>query len=239
MKISVIIPFHLNENQPYLDRCLKSLEKQEGIDFEVLVVSSAKEKPSVPDWVKFIDVPEKPHFAAKINQGMKDADPDSTHFIFGNDDTIYGKNALKNFPIEHLYADVIINPLSNCDNGAKYMLPKLQLPIQATHQEMEPYLNDLMNFDTSMFDVIIPTDYVCFYATLVKRTIVDKIGMLDETFKTGWEDHDYCLKARKEGILSVYNLSSFVFHYGGKSAKGITDEDKRGNEQHFKGKWIQ
>lgn len=50
---------------------------------------------------------------------------------------------------------------------------------------------------------------------LLKRTLVDKIGLLDERFLSGWEDSDYSIRARDMGFKSYFNGYSKIVHLEG------------------------
>jgi len=60
----------------------------------------------------------------------------------------------------------------------------------------------------------------------MSRELINKVGLLDEEFKTGSEDLDYCKRANKLGYKAAVAESSFVFHFGGISRKSHEDEDK-------------
>jgi glycosyltransferase involved in cell wall biosynthesis len=45
------------------------------------------------------------------------------------------------------------------------------------------------------------------------REVIDKVGMLDETFRNGIEDFDYCKRIRKAGYKVFNTYDSFVYHF--------------------------
>ncbi|OGW54432.1 MAG: hypothetical protein A2Y81_01970 [Nitrospirae bacterium RBG_13_43_8] len=68
------------------------------------------------------------------------------------------------------------------------------------------------------------------FCMLFRRELVEKIGLLDETFRTGnFEDDDFCLRAAMEGYKNFIAGDIFIHHYGSKSF--------RGNRKIFKEKW--
>lgn len=61
-------------------------------------------------------------------------------------------------------------------------------------------------------------DFVIFALVLIKREVFQKIGLLDETYKMGFEDLDYCLQVRKAGYkIAVANIP--VVHKDGSSSR--------------------
>jgi GT2 family glycosyltransferase/glycosyltransferase involved in cell wall biosynthesis/Flp pilus assembly protein TadD len=56
------------------------------------------------------------------------------------------------------------------------------------------------------------------FCLLIKRTVLDRIGGLDERFGRGnFEDDDFCLRARLAGFATVVARDCFVHHYGGRT----------------------
>lgn len=51
---------------------------------------------------------------------------------------------------------------------------------------------------------------------LIRKEVIDQIGLLDEAFFAYQEDTDYCLRARKAGWKVTYLPTSEIIHYGGK-----------------------
>ena len=68
---------------------------------------------------------------------------------------------------------------------------------------------------------------------LVKRSVYEEVGGLEEEFQVAFNDVDFCLKVRKAGYLVVYDADVKLFHYESKS-RGSEDTTDRfirfGNE---------
>jgi len=55
---------------------------------------------------------------------------------------------------------------------------------------------------------------VAFFSTLIRREVIEKVGLLSEEFGLGFgDDDDYCARARKEGFTVGAALDCFVFHH--------------------------
>ena len=52
---------------------------------------------------------------------------------------------------------------------------------------------------------------------MVKRSVYEEVGGLDETFEVAFNDVDFCLKIREKGYLIVYNAQVKLHHYESKS----------------------
>jgi GT2 family glycosyltransferase len=50
---------------------------------------------------------------------------------------------------------------------------------------------------------------------MIRREVIDQIGMLDERFFAYQEDADYCFRARQAGWKIFYVPSAQIIHYGG------------------------
>ncbi len=47
-------------------------------------------------------------------------------------------------------------------------------------------------------------EHVASWGALLKRKVVESTGLFDERFFFGWEDFDYCIRAKKVGFKVVY-----------------------------------
>src|SRR3989344_1614119 len=52
-------------------------------------------------------------------------------------------------------------------------------------------------------------DYVSGACMLIKRSVLDKVGLLDEPYFFGFEDVEFCLQARKNGF-DVFNVPTAI-----------------------------
>jgi len=56
---------------------------------------------------------------------------------------------------------------------------------------------------------------------LIRREVIDQIGLLDEAFFAYQEDTDYCVRARKAGWKVTYLPDSQIIHIGGKGGTKV------------------
>lgn len=79
--------------------------------------------------------------------------------------------------------------------------------------------------------------WVNFASVLIRRTMVDLIGLLDENYFMYYSDSDYCYQARSTGWSVWYEPGSKVLHRLNASAnpdKSLLNKDKK----HFEEKWL-
>lgn len=61
---------------------------------------------------------------------------------------------------------------------------------------------------------------------MVKRSVFEKVGGLEERLQVAFNDIDFCLKVRQAGYLIVYNPHVTLYHYESKSRGGEDTEEK-------------
>ena len=70
------------------------------------------------------------------------------------------------------------------------------------------------------------TEKLGFFCVAMRRTVLEKIGYLDEKFGIGmFEDDDYCLRAKKAGFTLAVVEDCFVYHKGSVSFKKLATND--------------
>ncbi len=81
---------------------------------------------------------------------------------------------------------------------------------------------------------------------MVKRSVYEEVGGLDETFEVSLNDVDLCLKCREKGYLNVFTPFAELYHYesasrGSDVADPSSENAKRYEKEaeHFRGKWEQ
>lgn len=76
---------------------------------------------------------------------------------------------------------------------------------------------------------------------MVKRSVFEEVGGLDEKFKVAFNDIDLCMKIREKGYLIVYNPYAELYHYESKS-RGLENTKEKierfnGEIARFADKW--
>lgn len=226
--IGVVITHCLGENQKLLDECLESLSYQ-VTEFETLVISDADEPPKVPEWCRLHHEKEKTHFAYKINKGIKLIGTEVDYYLIGSDDIVFGKDSLKNMAELSGKHSAIVNAMSNCDDlnflGVNFEIGGIEVDkLKGT-----PNTDAIRIYQPSSLDILVPTNRLNFYATLVPSHMYYAIGPLDENFESGWEDEDYCIRASEKGFKCGIALNSFIFHHGGRTVDKLPKEPRSTN----------
>jgi len=75
---------------------------------------------------------------------------------------------------------------------------------------------------------------------LVKKSIYDELGGLDENYFYGYEDIDFAFKLHEKGLKSLYNPFAMLFHHESATRKEDVDEKNRLNYEnimYFYNKW--
>ena len=94
-------------------------------------------------------------------------------------------------------------------SGGKLVFPDNRLQVLVR--------KDRANFeekDKGQYDFIKETDAVWGACMIIKRKVIEKIGLLDENFFYGPDDVDYCFRAKKAGFNVIYNGLSKSVHIG-------------------------
>jgi len=220
-KVDIIIPSY--KNLKYLRLAIESVVKN-TTNYNLIVVNSGDDL-AVRNWLYqqnnlvLIDSPERLTFSQAVNKGIEASHND---VVILNNDTVVGKNWLEHYrrsPFD------ITNPLSNCDVG---WIHNHILTLDEQNLVPNMFINDVdarkLMEKESPLDEVIPRPWVAFYATYIKRKVINATGLLDEKFLNGGEDFDYCRRATKQGFSCGHVCSSWVFHYGGKTRK-ITENE--------------
>lgn len=253
-KVSIVVTAYLKESKAYLDACVESIKRldypQELID--VVIVTPMWFQPEYENCRTIHPCFGSYHNPVAINFGAAQCAYDSKHILFLNDDVILTENSLKKMVLIAGDNDVIIGPISNCDN---YGLFDADLPLglnkrQYRMEEIESKLEAMMNADLPTGPVrTIRPHTLYLYANLIPRkvwtrvkngTTPESIGF-DENFKTGFDDTDYCIRSRNAGVFLVIATDVLIWHCSGTSADvtmgDLKSELREQNERYFRQKW--
>ncbi len=69
---------------------------------------------------------------------------------------------------------------------------------------------------------LVKAGYIMGAAILIRRNVIEKVGLLDERFFAYNEEIEYCVRARRAGFDSVLVTSSVIYHRPGSSSKHVS-----------------
>jgi N-acetylglucosaminyl-diphospho-decaprenol L-rhamnosyltransferase len=106
-----------------------------------------------------------------------------------------------------------ITPLNEIERGLRFGPVSRLMKRHVVHRVMEQ-------------DAPRPVDWVAGACMLIRREVIDAIGLMDEGYFLYFEEVDYCLRARRRGWPCWYVPESRVMHIAGQSS-GLTERDRR------------
>lgn len=81
--------------------------------------------------------------------------------------------------------------------------------ISSNLETINKYLGDNYSGRTS------PISFVAFLCGVIRREVIDKVGLLDVNYEMGmWDDNDYNLAARKAGYRCELAIDTCIYHKG-------------------------
>ena len=76
---------------------------------------------------------------------------------------------------------------------------------------------------------------------MVKKSLYEEVGGLDEDFRVALNDVDFCLKLREKGLLNIWTPFCELYHYEsasrGTDLSGPAAERYESECGHFRSKW--
>ncbi len=210
----VILSYNL---QDMTEKCIESIRRTTPESArEIVVVDNASTDGSAewlrkqPD-IKFIGNNENQGFTKGCNQGIGAAEKDSDIFLLNND-TVMPDNALF-----WLRMGLYENEQNGSAGCVSNFVSNNQAVIENGKTEKE-YLDFAITVNVPMRKPFLNKVYLEGFALLIKRTVLDIVGMLDERFSPGsFEDNDICIRISLANYRNVLCKNSFMIHWGSKS----------------------
>lgn len=233
---SIVIVTH---NQlSYTRQCLESLRFRTGEPLEVIAVDNGSTDGTAdyfraqPD-VTLIANPENRGFPAAANQGLRIAT--GRQVVLLNNDTVLTTGWLRRL-LDALYSDDrigLVGPVSNSVSGPQQ--------ISVGYRDLASLDGFAWEWGQRNSDRLLDLERLVGFCLLIRREVIDAIGLLDERFGIGnFEDDDYCRRTQRAGYRTVVAVGSFVHHFGGRTfaASGVDFEELlRANERKYHEKW--
>lgn len=233
MKLSVVI---VNYNvEHFLEQCLYSVRKaMQGIDGEIFVVdnnsidgSNRMVKKKFPE-VILIENKENTGFSVANNQAIRIAKGE--YILLLNPDTVVEDDTFSSiieFMDEHPEAGAL--GVKMVDGSGKF-LPEskrgLPTPLTAFYKmfglsSLFPHSKRFSKYHMGYLDEneIHEVEILAGAFMLLRKTVLDKIGLLDETFFMYGEDIDLSYRVTQAGFKNYYFPKTRIIHYKGESTK--------------------
>jgi len=233
----------LTHNQlAYTRSCLESIRQYTGQSpsYELIVVDNGSTDGTLAFLegqadVRLIANPDNRGFPRAANQGIQAAR--GKQVLLLNNDTVVTTGWLERL-LRALHSDPRIGLVGPCSNQV------------SGEQQVPAGYDDLGGLDGFAWDwgkahdrQTEDTDRLVGFCLLIRREVIDKIGLLDEQFGVGcFEDDDYCRRAVQAGYRAVIARDAFVHHFGGRTFVGSGVDFAglmRRNQELFEKKWRQ
>jgi GT2 family glycosyltransferase len=252
MKLSIII-VNYKTPQLVLD-CIRSVYQSGTNGFETIVVDNFSNDDTEAllkehfSEVVFLQMGYNAGFARANNAGIKIAKGDV--YLLLNSDTL-------------VVGDAINSSLQKLEKAKEYAACGVQLlnvdgsPQISGNYIMKgslnnllplPYVGKILKAVAGLFNVkkphvpnatgIVEVDWINGAYLMVKKTAVDKAGLLDEDFFLYAEEAEWCSRLKKHGKLCIYG-DDHVTHLQGQSANDAFDSGSTGYANIFDKKGLQ
>lgn len=230
--VSIIIP---NKDQiASLKKCLDSIrEKTSYQNYEIIIVENNSEEPETftfykkiaGDKIKIVTWEGEFNYSAINNFGVRHARGD--YLLLLNND------------VEIISEDWMKEMLSHCQRkevgivGAKLYYPDNTIQHAGIIIGIGGVAGSIFTglpraFSGYLHKASIQLDLSAVTAAcmLVKRSVFEQVGGLEEKLKVAFNDVDFCLRVREKGYLVVYDPYAELYHYESKT-RGAEDTKEK------------
>lgn len=215
----IVVILNSNRRDDCLD-CLASISRSCYDNYRVVVLNNGCDPDALQalhaaaPFAQMVELIENRGYAGNNNVGLELALAQGADWVFLlNEDTVIGPDCLR-----HLAA------VGNADPGIGIVGPMVYHDderdvIQSaggilSRWNWQPAHCGQNTVDRGQFEGTRPVDWVSGCAMLVRRALVEQIGMLDERFFLYWEEVDWCLRARKHGWKIIQVPHAKIWHKG-------------------------
>jgi O-antigen biosynthesis protein len=235
--VTILIPVH--DRLELTSACLDSIfaTADPSVPFEIIVVDDGstdgtdKYLESLGPRVRILQNESRKCFSEKMNMAAPLACGE--YLCFLNNDTLVTNGWLKNLltaardnPTIGIVGNRHLTPGTDLINHAGMVFDSHGYPMHLYLGQPADFRHALISQE---FQILTAACWL-----LKKRTFLEA-GGFDPAFKNGWEDVDFCLRARRDGWKVFYAANSVIYHHG-LSTMGRKDHETA-NAEYFKSRW--
>ena len=207
--------------------CLKSLAGIDYPNYQIFLVDNGSTDDSVAQirqrfgTIQLFETGENLGFSQGVNFGIGQAKT-SDLILLLNNDTIVTPDFLTELVRKITSGDTIglVGSKIYYHEGSGAMPRPGQFPgkrIWSAGGGIEKLTRRTFHFgekkiDRGQFDQPREVDFLSGCCLLIKREVIDKIGLLDSDYFMYYEDVDFCLRAKEHGYKIVYAPNSVIWH---------------------------
>lgn len=233
MDLSILI-VNYNTRELTLDALRSVYRSQTNYTFEVILIDNHSTDGSVEaikeefPQVKIIENQENVGFAKANNQGIRRAA--GRYILLLNSDTIIQPDTLEimlRFMDQHPNIGAsgckVVLPDGSLDKACRrgFPTPSASFYYAFGLAKLFPHVPKFNQYQLSYLDPDddYPVDCLVGAFMLVRREVIDHVGMLDEDFFMYGEDVDWCYRIKKAGWEIYYYPKTSIIHYKGAGKK--------------------
>ena len=233
---SIIIPtfngLHL------LRTCVEHIRAYTDTPYEIIVVDNGSRDGTgeycVREGLLLVSLPENAGFPVACNHGLRLASGDQLLLL--NNDVFVSPRwlTLLQEALNSRKEIGIVGPVTNYASGIQQ--------VKVGYADRAGYILEAERWNASNPGLWLEVNRIVGLCYLFKRTVMDRVGLLDEMFSPGhYEDDDYCYRARLAGFKLVVAGNVLVHHEGSASFRtrfpGGFQELIERNRRRFVEKW--
>ena len=215
--------------------CLQALGENlpERIRREVIVVDNGSSDGSVPAVraafpdVRLIENQTNPGFAAANNQGIRVSG--GRAILLLNSDTIVRPGAIetlletqKRLPDAGIIGPRLLNPDGSLQPSC-FPAPTLLREIWRLFHLDALHPVGIYPVERWPVDTSRSVDVIQGACMLIRREVIEHVGLLEESFYMYSEELDFCRRARRRGWAVVWEPRATVVHWGGQSTRQLAE----------------
>jgi N-acetylglucosaminyl-diphospho-decaprenol L-rhamnosyltransferase len=219
-----------------LDSVLASLGS--GLSFEVFVVDNASADGSAAmiredfPQVHLLANPKNQGFAASNNQAIRESS--GRYVLLLNPDTVARQGALQRLMgvLEERNGTGVVGPRLLFPDGSlqhsAFTFPTLAMVFLDFFPLEDRLLNARVNgrYPRALYErgEPFPIDHPLGAALMVRRQVIDEVGLLDERFFMYCEEVDWCMRIKKAGWEILCCPQAEIVHYVAQSTRQFRDD---------------
>ena len=227
----------------YTQQCVESIEAYTPEDHEIIFIDNGSTDGTF-EWLtgilpkhqnyKIIKNETNLGWVKATNQGIELSRGE--YICFLNNDTVVSKEWLKGLIdcVESAKDVGVVGARSNYVSG-----PQIVTDTADGYDTLMKYQVFAENYRNAFKGCYIPYWRIVLFCGLVKRSVLDKVGLFDERFYPGnFADDDWCLRACLAGYRNLICSDVFIHHHGSVSFKSIDfNANLAESENTYNDKW--